>query len=88
MEYLRLWGIRSFITGIALLFHTMRHSFATRCIESGCDYKTVSVILGHSNVATTLNLYVHPNIDQKKRCLDRLNKFLRLENPPVSDFQE
>ena len=28
------------------------------------------VILGHSNVATTLNLYVHPNLNQKKRCID------------------
>lgn len=63
-----------------IVFHGLRHTFATRCIESGCDYKTVSVILGHSNVATTLNLYVHPNLDQKKRCLDRLNKFLRIED--------
>lgn len=45
-----------------LVFHGLRHTFATRCIESQCDYKTVSVILGHSNVATTLNLYVHPNL--------------------------
>ena len=29
-----------------LKFHGLRHSFATRCIESNCDYKTVSVILG------------------------------------------
>lgn len=71
-----------------IVFHDLRHTFATRCIESGCDYKTVSVILGHSNVATTLNLYVHPNLDQKKRCLDRMNKFLRLENTPDRVFQE
>lgn len=57
-------------------FHTRRHTFATRCIESQCDYKTVSAILGHSNVATTLNLYVHPNIHQKKKCIERMNKFL------------
>lgn len=63
-----------------IVFHGLRHTFATRCIESGCDYKTVSVILGHSNVATTLNLYVHPNLDQKKRCISRMNKFLRLES--------
>ena len=63
----------------SIVFHGLRHTFATRCIESGCDYKTVSVILGHSNVATTLNLYVHPNLDQKKRCISRMNKFLRLE---------
>lgn len=55
-----------------LKFHGLRHSFATRCIESNCDYKTVSVILGHSNISTTLNLYVHPNLDQKKKCIDRM----------------
>lgn len=59
-----------------LVFHGLRHTFATRCIESQCDYKTVSVILGHSNVATTLNLYVHPNLSQKKRCIDRMSNFL------------
>ncbi len=59
-----------------MVFHGLRHTFATRCIESGCDYKTVSVILGHSNVATTMNLYVHPNRDQKKRCVERLSKFI------------
>lgn len=58
-------------------FHGLRHSFATRCIESHCDYKTVSVILGHSNISTTLNLYVHPNMEQKKRCIDRMLKSLR-----------
>lgn len=60
----------------AMKFHGLRHSFATRCIESMCDYKTVSVILGHSNIATTLNLYVHPNMEQKKKCIDRMNKIL------------
>ncbi len=63
-----------------MAFHFMRHTFATRCIECGCDYKTVSVILGHSNVATTLNLYVHPNLDQKKQCISRMNKYLRLSS--------
>lgn len=60
-----------------LKFHGLRHSFATRCIESNCDYKTVSVILGHSNISTTLNLYVHPNMDQKKKCIEQMFKNLR-----------
>lgn len=55
-------------------FHGLRHSFATRCIETGCDIKTVSAILGHSNIVTTLNLYVHPNIDDKKRCIEKMLK--------------
>ena len=59
-----------------IVFHGLRHTFATRCIESQCDYKTVSVILGHSNVSTTLNLYVHPNLTQKKKCVERMSKFL------------
>ena len=58
----------------ALKFHGLRHSFATRCIESNCDYKTVSVLLGHSNISTTLNLYVHPNMEQKKRCIEQMLK--------------
>ncbi len=64
--------------GIPLLkFHGLRHSFATRCIESKCDYKTVSVLLGHSNISTTLNLYVHPNMEQKKRCVEQMYKALK-----------
>ena len=58
-------------------FHGLRHSFATRCIESKCDYKTVSALLGHSNISTTLNLYVHPGLEQKRRCIDAVAKLLK-----------
>lgn len=61
-----------------LKFHGLRHSFATRCIESNCDYKTVSVLLGHSNISTTLDLYVHPNKEQKRECVRKMfNKISR-----------
>ena len=59
-----------------LKYHGLRHSFATRCIEAGCDYKTVSVLVGHSNISTTLNLYVHPNMEQKRRCINKMLKSL------------
>ena len=59
-----------------LKYHGLRHSFATRCIEAGCDNKTESVLLGHSNISTTLNLYVHPNMEQKKRCITKMFKSL------------
>lgn len=58
-------------------FHGMRHSFATRCIESQCDYKSVSDILGHSDISTTLNLYVHPTFEQKKQCIEKMMRTLR-----------
>lgn len=60
-----------------LKFHSLRHSFATRCIESRCDYKTVSALLGHSNISTTLNLYVHPDMEQKQRCVEQMFRSLR-----------
>ena len=53
-------------------FHSLRHSFATMCIKSGCDYKAVSSILGHSDIRTTLNLYVHPGLEQKRQCIDMM----------------
>lgn len=59
-----------------LKFHSLRHTFATRCIESGCDYKTVSVLLGHSSVNITMNIYVHPNEEQKRKCIDKMLKKL------------
>ena len=51
-------------------FHGLRHTFATRCIESGADYKIVSELLGHSSVNLTLNLYVHPHMEDKRRCVE------------------
>lgn len=56
----------------AVHFHTLRHTFATRCIEAGFDMKTLSEILGHSNISITMNQYVHPNLDQKRENMSRL----------------
>ena len=58
-------------------FHSLRHTFATRCIESGCDPKTVSVLLGHSSVNITLNLYVHPGESSKRSVIDRMIRSVR-----------
>ncbi len=57
-------------------FHSLRHTFATNCIKIGADYKTVSELLGHSNVNITLNLYVHPEMSQKKKCIRMIAKDL------------
>lgn len=55
-------------------FHGLRHTFATNCIKLGVDYKTVSELLGHATVNITLNLYVHPQMSQKKKCIDLICK--------------
>lgn len=51
-------------------FHALRHTFATRLIENGADYKTVSSILGHSSINMTLNLYVHPQLSQQRSVVE------------------
>lgn len=56
-------------------FHIIRHTFATNCVESGMDVKTLSVILGHSDVKITLNRYVHPTMDSKRKQMGRLPDF-------------
>lgn len=59
-----------------LKFHILRHTFATRCISAGCDVKTVSVLLGHSSVSTTMELYVHPNLELKKKVIEKAYKII------------
>ena len=53
-------------------FHSLRHTFATRAIEKGVDVKTLSVLLGHADVSTTLNRYAHVLDEQKRKTMDIL----------------
>jgi integrase len=53
-------------------FHSCRHTFATRCVEIGMDAKTLSEILGHASIKTTLERYVHPSIDLKRAQMNKL----------------
>lgn len=57
-------------------FHTLRHTFATRCVEAGVDIKTLSEILGHSDVKTTLNKYVHSSFELKQKGMAQLELLL------------
>lgn len=54
-------------------FHSLRHTFATRCIEAGFDVKTLSEILGHSSVKITLDRYVHSSMQLKRSNMDKLS---------------
>lgn len=53
-------------------FHCLRHTFATRCIRVGMDIKSLSEVLGHSDVNITLNRYVHSSYDSKKKFMEKL----------------
>ncbi len=53
-------------------FHALRHTFATRCVESGFEIKTLSEILGHSSVKITLDRYVHSSMELKRKNMEKL----------------
>lgn len=53
-------------------FHALRHTYATRAIESGIDIKTLSELLGHSSVKFTLDRYIHSSTELKKESVEKL----------------
>lgn len=67
--------------------HTLRHTYATRCFEAGVDIKAISEQLGHANVKTTYNIYVHLLEDTKAKEIDKLagiDKFIASEEATES----
>lgn len=57
-------------------FHGLRHTFATRLVESGCDYKTISELLGHADINTTFRTYVHSNMEKKRQFVEKVRKMI------------
>jgi integrase len=58
-------------------FHDGRHTFATMMLELGEAPKTVQTMLGHTKIATTLDIYSHVSLDLEKRAAARLNAALQ-----------
>ena len=54
-------------------YHCLRHTFATRCVELGFDVKSLSEILGHASVNITMNRYVHPSMELKRKNMSKLS---------------
>lgn len=61
-----------------ITFHACRHTFASRCVEIGIDVKTISKLLGHSNVNLTLNRYVHSNLELQRKEMERLGNLMAI----------
>lgn len=56
-------------------FHALRHTFATNMIEAGCDPKTLSELLGHSDIQLTLKTYVHSSYELKQKSIEKLPEY-------------
>lgn len=57
-------------------YHALRHTFATRCVENNVDIKSLSEIMGHSNVNITMQRYVHPSLDTKRAQINKLSSIV------------
>lgn len=57
-------------------FHTLRHSFATRCVEAGFDMKTLSEVLGHASSEVTLKRHVHSSLELKRQNMEKLTAII------------
>lgn len=53
-------------------FHTLRHTYATRCMECGVDTKSISEMLGHADVRITLRTYVHSSMTHKRQIIQSI----------------
>ena len=53
-------------------FHAIRHSYATRLFELDVPIKTVQVLLGHSEISTTMDIYTHVMQDKKIEVINKL----------------
>lgn len=53
-------------------FHAMRHTYATRCMENGVDIKSLSELLGHADIRTTLQTYIHSSLAHKRQVVQSI----------------
>lgn len=66
-------------------WHSLRHTMATQLGEVGTPARTAQEILGHSDVAMTLNVYTHPPLESQRAALERVAGVLF---PSVPNFQK
>jgi integrase len=56
--------------------HALRHTFATSWVQSGADLRTLSEILGHTNVAFTMQRYVHSDTATKRKGMELMSNLI------------
>lgn len=66
--------------------HSLRHTFGTRCIESGMAPVVVQRLMGHKNIAVTLNTYTSVFDKFKEREIDKVNQYYLEENLINNNF--
>lgn len=65
-------------------FHALRHTFASINIENGTDVKTISDILGHSDVSITLKTYTHTSEKAKEKAIEKFNNMFKTQEEKIN----
>ena len=68
--------------------HALRHTFATRMMEAGVPAKVVQEMLGHKDVALTLNTYTHVNLDTAHREIAKINNLIEVQESQNSSNRQ
>lgn len=68
-------------------FHDLRHTFATTALEYGMDVKTLSTVIGHNSVATTLNIYAHITDEMRTAAAANIDRGIAKREPPAVSAQ-
>ena len=63
--------------------HTLRHTYATRAIESGMQPKVLQKLLGHASIKTTMDRYVHVTDDSMSRAVLLFEQNQQVQNGTV-----
>ncbi|HIW56989.1 MAG TPA: tyrosine-type recombinase/integrase [Firmicutes bacterium] len=53
--------------------HILRYTFATRCFEAGISPKVIQTYLGHADISTTMNIYIHVDIMELKNNITKVS---------------
>lgn len=68
------WNIKDITT------HSLRHTYGTRCIEAGMQPVVLQRLMGHTDIATTLNTYTDVLNEFKKEELEKVNAYYMQKN--------
>ncbi len=60
-------------------FHELRHSCASLLLANGISLKEIQLWLGHSNFATTANIYAHLDMSSKQASANTIASCLAIE---------
>ncbi|MBP1045993.1 site-specific integrase [Enterococcus sp. BWM-S5] len=61
----------------AVNFHSLRHTFATRCVEEGVDIATLSKLLGHTSIKLTLDTYTDSMWENRQKAVSLLDRKIK-----------